>query len=162
MEHVAIEAVDDAANPLAEHEVRKPVSRALGTDHLAMNYFDLSPGESFSGGLHAHHDQEEVFYVVSGTARFEVGRDRESVTVGPDEVVRFAPGEFQTGGVPAAADEGVVAIALGAPGASHDWDALDSVVYCRECEAEHVHETRPVEDGQFRFTCTGCGYEFAL
>jgi|GEM_PF-171369 len=114
MEHVAIEAVDDEANPLAEHEVRKPLSRALGTDHFAMNYFELSPGESFSGGLHAHNDQEEVFYVASGTARFEVGRDRETVAVGPDEVIRFAPGEFQTGGVPADGDEGVVAIALGA------------------------------------------------
>lgn len=162
MERVAIEDVDDEANPLADHEVRKPLSRALGAEHVAMNYFELSPGESFSGGLHAHHDQEELFYVASGTVRFEVGRDRETVAVGPGEVIRFAPGEFQTGGVPEDAGEGVVGFALGAPGASHDWDDLSSVVYCRECDSERVHETTPTGDDRFRFTCTACGNEFAL
>jgi len=27
------------------HEVRRPVSDALGTEHFAMNYFELEPGE---------------------------------------------------------------------------------------------------------------------
>jgi quercetin dioxygenase-like cupin family protein len=62
MRKVAIDDVEVERSPLGVHSVRKPVSEALGTDHFAMNYFELEPGESFSGGLHAHHDQEEVFY----------------------------------------------------------------------------------------------------
>jgi hypothetical protein len=50
MEKVVIDAVDDEQNPMKVHSVRKPVSRELGTDHFAMNYFELEVGESFSGG----------------------------------------------------------------------------------------------------------------
>ena len=98
MDKVAIDDVRSEINPMEVHDVRKPVSKVLGTEHFAMNYFELAPGDSFSGGLHTHHDQEEVFYVESGTAEFEVGRDRETVTVEAGELIRFEPGEFQTGG----------------------------------------------------------------
>jgi hypothetical protein len=47
---LVIDAVDDEQNPMKVHSVRKPVSRELGTDHFAMNYFELEVGESFSGG----------------------------------------------------------------------------------------------------------------
>ena len=74
MRKVAIDEVDIELSPLGVHSVRRPVSDALGTEHFAMNYFELEPGESFSGGLHTHHDQEEVFYVQS------VQQDAGSVT----------------------------------------------------------------------------------
>jgi len=61
MENVAIDEVDVEVNLLEVHDVRRPVSQALGAEHVAMNYFELAPGDSFSGGLHTHHDQEEVF-----------------------------------------------------------------------------------------------------
>jgi quercetin dioxygenase-like cupin family protein len=154
MEHVAIADVDVQVNPMKVHSVRKPVSKALGTTDFAMNYFELEPGESFSGGLHRHTDQEEVFYVEAGTATFDVGIDRESVTVDAGELVRFEPGEFQEGYNDG--DERVVGWALGAPGASHDWDALQSRVYCPECEQETTQDTDLV-DGQFQLTCTECG-----
>jgi quercetin dioxygenase-like cupin family protein len=162
MEHVAIDDVDVQVNPLQVHDVRKPVSSALGTEHVAMNYFELSPGDSFSGGLHTHHDQEELFYVESGTAEFEVGPERETATVDAGEVIRFAPGEFQTGYNPEDADEDVVGWAIGAPGASHSWDELESMVYCQECEEELPHGTRINEEGRFAFTCTECGNEFQM
>jgi uncharacterized cupin superfamily protein len=95
MEKVAIDDVDIETSPLGVHSVRRPVSRALGTSDFAMNYFELEPGDSFSGGLHTHHDQEEVFHVQEGTATFEVGRDRETREVAPGECIRFSPGEFQ-------------------------------------------------------------------
>ena len=161
MERVAVDDVDVVTNPMGVHDIRKPVSRALGTDHVAMNYFELAPGDAFSGGLHAHDDQEEIFYVRSGTATFEVGRDRERVTVGPDEAIRFAPGEFQSGFVPEDADEEVVAWAIGAPGARHDWDRIRSVVECRECGGERVHDTELTDEARFRFTCTDCGTSFS-
>ena len=162
MDTVAIEDVDVQVNPLQVHDVRKPVSDALGTEHVAMNYFELAPGDSFSGGLHTHRDQEEIFYVESGTAEFEVGRDRETVAVDAGELVRFAPGEFQTGYNPEDADEPVVGWAIGAPGARHDWDDLESLVYCRDCEAERAHGTRLTDERRFRLTCTECGTQFTL
>ena len=62
MPKAAIDDVDVELSPLGVHSVRRPVSEALGTDHVATNYFGLEPEESFSGGLHTHHDQEELFY----------------------------------------------------------------------------------------------------
>jgi len=156
MEKVRIDDLENELSPLGVHSVRKPASDALGTTDFAMNYFELEPGESFSGGLHAHHDQEEVFYVEAGTATFDVGIEREPVEVGAGELIRFPPGEFQEGYNDG--DERVVGWALGAPGASHDWDALQSRLYCPDCEEEATQNTRLV-DGQFQFTCTECGAE---
>jgi quercetin dioxygenase-like cupin family protein len=156
MEKVAIEDVENQPNPLQVHEVRKPVSRELGTTDFAMNYFELGPGESFSGGLHRHDDQEEVFHVQSGTATFEVGVERETVTVVAGELIRFPPGQFQTGRNEG--DERVVGWALGAPGASHDWEDLYSRAYCPECDAERTHDVGFAGD-RFELTCTECGNE---
>ena len=161
MRKVAIDDVDVVTNPLGVHDVRRPVSRALGTDHVAMNYFELSPGDAFAGKLHAHGDQEEIFYVLSGVATFEVGRDRERVDVAAGELIRFAPGEFQSGFVREDADEKVVAWAFGAPGARHDWDAIETIATCHACEGERPHATELDDDGRFRFTCTACGTSFS-
>jgi hypothetical protein len=49
MQTVSIDEVDVQVNPLQVHEVRKPVSDALGTEHFAMNYVKLAPGDSVSG-----------------------------------------------------------------------------------------------------------------
>jgi len=161
MRTVAIDDVDVVTNPMGVHDLRKPVSRALGTEHVAMNYFELAPGDAFAGGLHTHEDQEEVFYVLSGTATFEVGRERERVDVGPGELIRFAPGEFQSGFVREDADEEVVAWAFGAPGARHDWDAIQSIATCRACDEERAHDTELTDEGRFRFTCVECGTSFS-
>ncbi len=160
MEKVAIDDVSVVNNPLGVHSVRKPVSRNLGTEDFAMNYFELQPGESFSGGLHAHHDQEEVFYVQEGTATFEVGREREEHEVGAGELIRFERGEFQVGKNDS--DERVVGFALGAPKSRHDFDEMESLVHCRECNAETVHELDLTEQGAFAFACTDCGNEFTI
>jgi quercetin dioxygenase-like cupin family protein len=160
MEKVSIDEVDTQLSPLGVHSVRKPVSTALGTEHFAMNYFELEPDESFSGGLHTHHDQEEVFHVVEGEVEFEVGLERDTVTVEAGELVRFAPGEWQTGWN--RGDERVVGWALGAPGAQHDWDELESVVDCRECGEETPHATTLNDEGRFQFTCNECGTSFSM
>ena len=161
MQKAAIDDVDVVPSPMGVHDVRKPVSQALGTEHVAMNYFELAPGEAFAGGLHTHGDQEEIFYVLSGVATFEVGRDHEHVDVEAGELIRFAPGEFQSGFVREDADEEVVAWAFGAPGARHDWDQIESLIECRECDEERVHATELTDAGRFRFTCTECGTSFS-
>lgn len=157
MEHVSVDEVRNERSPLEVHSVRRPVSDVLGTTDVAMNYFELEPGESFSGGRHTHHDQEEIFYVESGVARFEVGRegDRE-VDVSGGELIRFAPGEFQMGYN--AGDERVVGWAIGAPGAKHDWEQIESLVHCEDCETVTGHGLQPVEGG-FLLTCQACGTE---
>ncbi|WP_049927218.1 cupin domain-containing protein [Halopiger goleimassiliensis] len=162
MEKTAIDDVEIETNPMDVHSVRRPVSQALGFTDFAMNYFELEPGESFSGGLHTHHDQEEVFYVQEGTATFETSEspssDVEEVTVEAGEVIRFPPGEFQHGYNDS--DERVVGFAFGAPGSRHEWDQIESVVYCRTCEAERGHDTELTDEGGFRMTCTECGTAF--
>lgn len=119
LRYLAVEEVDHVDHPAHVNTVRNPVSEALGTTGFAMTYHVLGPGDAFSGALHTHHDQEEVFYIVEGTATFELGKTRERVEVSADEFVRFAPGEFQHGYN--ATDEPVVGFAFGAPGAEHDW-----------------------------------------
>jgi len=139
-----------------ESSGRLELSEPLGTTDFAINHYSLEPGERFSGLLHTHMDQEEAFYVISGTATFEhtdepLG-DTETVEVGPDEAVRFAPGEYQTGGNEG--DGPVEALTFGAPqggederipgpcpACEHDWIQLtfgdDGVgTVCPECGAD--------------------------
>jgi mannose-6-phosphate isomerase-like protein (cupin superfamily) len=112
MERVTIDALapDDLGGTL-----RRDLATALSTTDLAVNHYDVPPAGRLPGGLHAHADQEELFVVVEGTATFETYRDGtgEAVTVAAGELVRFAPGEFQSGRNDA--DEPLVVLALGAP-----------------------------------------------
>jgi quercetin dioxygenase-like cupin family protein len=154
MDTVTIDDVPVERNPMQVHDIRKPVSRKLGTEHFAANYFELEPGDSFSGSLHRHHDQEEVFYIEQGQTTFEVGLDREEINVSGGELIRFEPGEFQQGYN--TGDERVVGWAFGAPGATHDWAELESRAHCPECDAETTQSVA-LADGRFEPTCTDCG-----
>lgn len=166
MEKISIEEIDHVDHPVKINEVRKPISNVLGTTGFAMVYNELEPGDAFSGGLHTHHDQEEIFYIVEGTATFEVGRDRDRVPVAAGEVIRFAPGEFQHGYNDS--DERVVGLIFSAPGAEHDWTEEEVVAHCRECGEERLHRNEPVkstswqaEHVHLRVICTECGAAFS-
>ena len=100
--------------------------------------------------MHAHMDQEEVFVILEGEATFET-MDGE-VTVGEAEVIRFAPGEFQSGKNDS--DEEVVAFAMGAPRDSEDVRLPQD---CPECGHDNVRAI-PGDDG-FDFQCPECGAE---
>ena len=158
MEKVAIDDVEIEISPMETHSIRRPISKALGFSDFAMNYFELEPGESFSGGFHTHHDQEEVFYVEDGVATFDT-EDGE-VTVEAGDVIRFAPGEFQHGYNDS--DDRVRGFAFGAPGAKHNWEDIESLVYCRECEEELGHGLELTDNGTFRMICTECGNSFTI
>ncbi|WP_181692957.1 cupin domain-containing protein [Natronomonas sp. LN261] len=164
MHKATIDEIDSESHPGEIYSIRRPVSDAVDAEHLAMNYFELEPGESFSGGLHTHHDQEEVFYIQSGEATFDVAEAPDSdaadpVSVGAGEVIRFPPGEFQTGYNEADNDERVVALALGAPTSEHDIGEIEAAIPCSECGEETGHTMTETDDGDFVFTCLECGNE---
>jgi mannose-6-phosphate isomerase-like protein (cupin superfamily) len=149
MQKVAIDDVDSAVGPAA---VFRPLSAALDTTGLALNYFELEAGDSFGFCYHRHHEQEEVFYVMEGTATFET--ESGTVPVGPDEVIRFAPGEWQRGTNRGA--ERVRALAIGAPREQGETDLLRECPVCGERTPAAVRRS---DDGEVVTTCLDCGGE---
>ena len=159
METVSIDDLDPAP---AENDVdRRALTGPLNAANVAINRYALDPGERFSGSLHAHADQEEVFLIVEGEATFETysprgrterARSSGEITVGENEGIRFAPGEFQSG--KNAADEPVVALAVGAPRDSED---VRVPLPCSECGRK---DRRPIAtDGAEILVCPDCGAE---
>jgi len=153
MEKVPLDDVEIENNPLGVHSHRKPLSQVLGTEEFACVYFELQPGDSFSGGMHRHHDQEELFYIIEGTATFETPDDE--IEVEAPGCIRIPPGQYQQGSNES--DDLVRAFAFGAPGAQHDWDELESLTYCTECEEKTDHSVDLTEDDQFDIRCGECG-----
>jgi mannose-6-phosphate isomerase-like protein (cupin superfamily) len=132
-------AVDDVENDIQPAAVRRRLTDSLGLTDFAMNYYELEPGDSFAFAYHNHEIQEEVFYVVSGTATFDT--EEGDVAVGPSEAVRFAPGEFQRGWN--RGDERVVALAFGAPLEYGDGSMLR---FCEACGEETEQRLERAED----------------
>lgn len=148
METVTIEEIE--ASEMGEADVRN-VADALGTTDLAMNRFRLEPGGSFTSGMHAHLDQEEVFYVIEGTATFETPEGTHEIEAG--EAVRFAPGEYQQGRNESDAE--LSALALGAPKESTE---LRVPTDCPECEESDAMAVNMGEEGM-TLECPECGAE---
>ena len=86
--------------------------RALELENSGLSYFRAAPGFRVPFG-HRHSEQEEIYVVVAGSARFKLGE--EIVELGPWDAVRVAP-EITRGmeGGP----DGAQILAFGAP--SHD------------------------------------------
>ncbi len=145
MEYVALDEPENS--PRTADEMR-PLTDALGLADMAMNYYELGPGDSFSGGLHTHMNQEEIFLILDGTATFET--PDETVEVGPEEAIRFAAGEYQEGRNEG--DERVRGIAIGAP---QDQGETRTLLPCRECGADY-HEVE-IEPDNMTLICPDCG-----
>jgi len=146
-------SVDDLDNDPRVADVQKHLTDPLSLSDMALNYYELEPGESFSGGMHTHMDQEELFYVMEGTATFQT--DEGSHEVGAGEAVRFAPGEYQEGRNEG--DERVRALAMGAP---QEMGETRAKVPCSECGADY-HVTEVHESG-VTLTCPDCGNELEM
>lgn len=148
MQRVRIDTLDNALGPAA---VKRRVGEALGTTDVALNYYELAPGDAFGFAYHRHSDQEEVFLVEAGTATFET--DDGPVAVGPGEAIRFAPGEFQRG--VNRGDERVRALAIGAPGDAGHAEKLRDCDTCGEPTTQALELTA---DGEAIVTrCEPCG-----
>ncbi|WP_435348411.1 cupin domain-containing protein [Haloarchaeobius sp. HRN-SO-5] len=150
MEKVTIDAVDSWMGPA---DVKRSLTKPLGTTDLAINYYELAPGDSLGFGYHSHEDQEEVFYVQSGTVTFETEGDDVPVAAG--DVVRFGPGESQLG--TNEHDERAVVLAIGAP---QDPGELHMVRECPRCGERTEQDIRPTEERDALLTvCVECGAE---
>lgn len=132
-------------------DVFQPLSDALGAEGVALNYYERAPGESIGYCYHRHHEQEEIFYVVSGTVTFET--EEGDVSVGPNELIRFAPGEWQQG--TNRGDERCVVLALGAP---REQGPTDLRRECPEC-GERTPATSEWTGNEAVFYCEVCGTE---
>ena len=155
MEKVAIDDVEPT--PTDDHRThdRRVLTDPLNTSDRAISHYVLEPGQRFSGSVHTHVDQEEVFVVLEGEATFDT--EEGTVTVGENEAIRFAPGEFQTGWHDS---EGVVvAIALGAPRDSTDIRLSHIVGYgdvsCPDCGHDSMRVTQ--DDSESDLVCPECG-----
>ena len=146
-------SIDDVDPFVFEGSERRGLSEPLGTTGVAVNHYRIPAGEGFPAGLHAHMDQEELFVVLEGEATFETLEGEICVEAG--EVIRFAPGDFQSGRNDADDGEELVALALGAP---HDTENIRIPAVCRECEHENVRLDL-AGDGP-TFVCPACDREF--
>ena len=152
METIRIDAIEPR---LDSATLQRPLTGALGAEHLALNYYELAPGDSFAYGYHAHADQEEVFVVEAGRVTFETADG--DVEVGAGEAIRFAPGEYQRGTNRGA--ERVVALAIGAPRVSGETEIL---VRCETCGDRTPNTIEVVDGGEAKVTrCLECGAETA-
>lgn len=147
-------SVDDVDSWIAPASVKRPISRGLGTDHVTVNYYELAPGETFGFGYHRHPEQEEVFYILEGTATFET--EDGDVRVSAGEVLRVAPGEWQLGRNDG--DERVRALALGAPADQSDAEVRTECPDCGERTPASI-ERAPDDDDALVTVCENCGAE---
>jgi uncharacterized cupin superfamily protein len=166
MEHVRVADVDSWMSPAS---AKRPLSNALGAEDVTVNHYELAPGESFAFGYHRHEGQEELFYVLEGTATFETGepqRGSESASgdaasengetsVAEGEAVRFEAGEWQQGRNET--DERVVALAIGAPPEMGETTILRE---CPDCDDRTPQDVQRADDGGGLVTvCEDCGAE---
>jgi mannose-6-phosphate isomerase-like protein (cupin superfamily) len=87
------------------HFARKP----LNLDNSGVSYFKLGSDYRLGFG-HIHSEQEEIYLVLSGTARIKL--DDEEIELGALDALRIPPGTMRSMG---AGPEGAELIAFGAP-----------------------------------------------
>jgi mannose-6-phosphate isomerase-like protein (cupin superfamily) len=161
--------VDELESRLGPGSVRVSLTKPLGSTNVSANHYELEPGEQLAFGVHAHSDQEEVFFVTAGAVTFESYPDRdaalaggdddggESVTATAGEVVRVAPGEYQCGRNDG--DDRAVVVGVGAPRESGD---LDLLRVCETCGERTDHSIELTDDRDaILAVCDDCGGETA-
>jgi mannose-6-phosphate isomerase-like protein (cupin superfamily) len=88
----------------------RKVRQALGVEAFGVNVIVMPP--QYTGFLHYHDEQDELYFVHAGTAKVEVGDEER--TLGPGGLVHVAsttPRRISNGG-----DDDLVILAVGAKG----------------------------------------------
>jgi uncharacterized cupin superfamily protein len=119
MDHEVVNTDDVPVTDLSEIDEIPPdldmrsLGDALGTDEMNVNLWYFDPGEEIQ--YHAHTEQEELYYVLTGEFSVKVGRsgETESKEVGPGTFYAAGP---ETGhGHRYLGDEQGIILAIGAP-----------------------------------------------
>ena len=76
--------------PILRSETRD-IGILVAGDDLTITRARYAAGESVAGP-HVHHEHTDAFYVLEGELTFEVGREREVITVSPGGFVAVPPG----------------------------------------------------------------------
>jgi quercetin dioxygenase-like cupin family protein len=109
--HVNLKQVEDMAPKfgMAPGLESRFARDALRTEKSAMSYFRIAPGFRAPFG-HRHAEQEEIYVVISGTARIKV--DDNEIDLGTLDAIRVAPDAARAleGG-----PDGAEVLAFGAP-----------------------------------------------
>ncbi|AJF25578.1 cupin domain-containing protein [Haloarcula hispanica] len=106
-------AVDDIEPTPDRPSVQRSISDAAGLENAAVNVYEVAPGEDIPLAYHYHDDQEELFYVLSGTLAVET--PEQTYEVSEDEVFVVEPDSPQRAHNPESAAEPVRTIVVGAP-----------------------------------------------
>lgn len=97
-----------------------PVGYHLGCDESRPNLWEFDEGDS--GRLHKQDEQEELYYVVEGSVRFEIGEEGEDeLTVNEGGFVVISPEEPRR----LVAREGSRVFIVGAPNVADDHTVLE-------------------------------------
>lgn len=148
MDNIRIADVDPEIDSAT---VKRPLTEAINATDVAINYYELAPGDSFAFGYHMHENQEEIFVIQQGQATFET--ENGNITVGSGELVRFAPGEYQQG--KNHGDERVIALAIGAPQETGNSEVFRE---CEHCDERTQNTIETSDDGHAKVTrCLNCG-----
>ena len=93
-------------------ELRR-LSEAAGLDRMAINRYRAAPGEQIPLAYHYHDEQEEAFYVISGTLSVET--PEETYRVEADQFFVAEPGSPHRAHVGDEAEGPARVIGVGAP-----------------------------------------------
>jgi len=117
-----------------EEGVNIDLIEALDMDEMRPRLWRVGPGEKLS--YHYHEEQEELFYVVSGTGQMLIGEDKELVEIPEGGFIK--PGVSTPRSLRNDTDEDVVWLIVGAPPVFEGilWD-------------EHDEQGRPDDSGEF-------------
>lgn len=106
-------AVDDLPSTPDRPCERRAISEAAGLGSANVNRYDADPGEQLPLAYHYHDNQEELFYVLSGTLSVETPDGERSI--GADEVFVAEPGSPHRAYNAPDAEGPVSVLAIGAP-----------------------------------------------
>lgn len=103
--------------------VQRSIGTAAALSEFAMNVYEADPGEQLPVVYHSHDEQEEAFYVLSGTLSVETPEGE--FTVGRDEAFVAEPDSPHRAYNPEGTGEPVRVLAIGAPPVDDDARAYE-------------------------------------
>ena len=106
-------AVDDIEPTPDRPSIQRSLSDAADLENAAVNVYEVAPGEEIPLAYHYHDNQEELFYVLSGTLAVETPEGTYEVE--EDEAFVVEPDSPQRAHNPETATEPVRTLAIGAP-----------------------------------------------